>query len=75
MKQKTEIKAIRLYPRDYELLRDIRATLEQRNPGLQVSMADAMALAVGSASAALAGGQMPAAITVPLTIRSDDKAA
>ena len=75
MKQSTELKAIRLYAGDYALLQNIRATLEQRNPGHQVSLADAVRLRVGSGHAALTGDQSAVRITAPpLTIRGDQAA-
>jgi hypothetical protein len=63
--QQTQRFTVRARPEDVERLRDLRDQLQARTPLGRVSMADALSVAVGSASAALASGSLPEALSSP----------
>lgn len=63
--QPTQRFTVRVRPEDIDRLKQLRDQLQARTPLGRVSMADALSVAVGSASAALAAGALPAALSAP----------
>ena len=66
MRERTQYFGARAYPSDVEKLRQLRTQLQQQHPNIEVSVADVLRLAVGSASAVVAaGGGLPVALDLP----------
>jgi hypothetical protein len=65
--------ALRAYPEDIARLKELREQIQAQLPMGRATLADALAVAVGSASAALANGALPEALRSPP--RRSDRAA